>query len=104
MPLLYGKVKLADVVLQNGHLNLTDVNHIKNFDFIFKRKKDTTEKSKVDLSELSYNLINQLLYKIPDDLTLSNFLISFTTTVASFKLLTKTALHQKGATHFNYKC
>ncbi len=97
MPLLYGKVKLADVVLSKRAFEFNRrQNHNKNFDFIFKRKKDTTEKSKVDLSELSYNLINQLLYKIPDDLTLSNFLISFTTDSSSFKLLTKTASIKKG--------
>jgi hypothetical protein len=40
LPLLYGDVKLADVVLENGHLNLIDSNHVKNFDFLFKKKKD----------------------------------------------------------------
>ena len=46
MPLIFGNVKFADVVLDNGHLNLTDINHVKNFDFLFKKKKDTTEKNK----------------------------------------------------------
>jgi len=97
MPLLFGDVKLANVILENGHLNLTDINHIKNFDFLFKRKKDTTESnSKIDLSELSNNLINQLLYKIPDNLTLNNFLVSFTNDSSSFKLLTQTALIKNG--------
>jgi hypothetical protein len=97
LPLLFGNVKLANVVLQNGHLNLTDIKHIKNFDFLFKRKRDTTETgSKVDLSELSSNLINELLYKIPDNLTLNNFLISFTNDSSSFKLLTQTALIKNG--------
>jgi len=96
MPLILGEVKLANVDLQNGHLNLTDINHVKNFDFLFKRKKDTTVKTKVNLSELSYNLINQVLYKIPDDLSLSNFLVSFKNDSGSFKLLTKTAAIKDG--------
>jgi hypothetical protein len=96
MPLILGEVKLADVSLENGHLNLTDINHIKNFDFLFKRKKDTTVKTKVNLSELSYNLINQVLYKIPDDLSVSNFLVSFKNDSSSFKLLTKTATIKDG--------
>ncbi len=96
MPLILGEVKLADVSLENGHLNLTDINHVKNFDFLFKRKKDTTVKTKVNLSELSYNLINQVLYKIPDDLSVSNFLISFKNDSSSFKLLTKTAAIKDG--------
>ena len=96
-PLLYGDIKLENVNLQDGHLNLTDINHIKNFEFLFKKKKDTTENSsKVDLSELSYNLIRQVLYKIPDNLTLNNFLITFKGDSASLKLLTKTALIKNG--------
>lgn len=96
MPLILGEVKLADVSLENGHLNLTDINHVKNFDFLFKRKKDTTIKTKVNLSELSYNLINQVLYKIPDDLSVNNFLVSFKNDSSSFKLLTKTATIKDG--------
>ena len=96
LPLIYGDIKLSDVKLQDGHLNLSDVNHIRNFDFLFKKKKDTTEHSKVDLSELSYNLINQVLYKIPDNLKLNNFLVTFTGDSTSLKLLTKTALIQNG--------
>src|SRR5471030_2838416 len=43
LPLIYGDIKLADVNLQDGHLNLTDIDHIKNFDILLKKKKDTTE-------------------------------------------------------------
>ena len=96
LPLILGEVKLADVNLQQGHLNFTEINHIKNFDFLFKRKKDTTIKSKVDLSELSYNLVNEILYKIPDDLTLNNFLISFKNDSSSFKALAQSALIKNG--------
>jgi hypothetical protein len=97
-PLLFGEVKLAEVLIQDGHLNLTDINHIKNFDFLFRKKKDTTDEgSKVDLSELSNNLINQVLYKIPDNLSVSNFLISFTTDSAGFSMLTQTAVIKNGA-------
>ena len=38
-PLIFGKVKLAEVILENGHLNLTNINGVKNFDFLFKKKK-----------------------------------------------------------------
>ncbi|MBD1393531.1 transglycosylase domain-containing protein [Mucilaginibacter glaciei] len=77
-PLIFGTIKLADVVVENGHINLTSIKGVKNFDFLFKKKKDTTNTgNKVDLSELSNNLINDVLYKIPDNLSLTNFLISF---------------------------
>lgn len=96
MPLILGDVKLAYVNLQQGHLNLTDINHVKNFDFLFKKKRDTTVKTKVDLAELSNNLINQLLYKIPDNLTLNNFLVSLKTDSASFTALAQSALIKSG--------
>ena len=97
LPLILGEVKLADVNLQNAHLNLTDINHVKNFDFIFKKKKDSTEnKSKLDLSVLSNNLINEVLYKIPDNLNLSNFLISFKNDSSSFKVLAESAVIKDG--------
>ncbi|MFI5136452.1 MAG: transglycosylase domain-containing protein [Sphingobacteriales bacterium] len=97
LPLLFGEVKLAEVLLQDAHLNLTDINHIKNFDFLFKKKKDTTDTgTKVDLAELSNNLINQVLYKIPDNLSVSNFLLTFKTDSSNFSMLTQTALINNG--------
>jgi hypothetical protein len=96
-PLLLGEVKLADVVMKNAHLNLTDINHVKNFDFLFKRHLDTTvDAEKTDLSTLSYKLVNEVLYKIPDNLDVSNFLVSLSTDSSSFKMLTKKAVIENG--------
>lgn len=96
LPLIFGNVKLADVELRQGHLNLTDVNHVRNFDFLFKKKKDTTVKSKVNLPELADNLINQVLYKIPDNLRLNNFLVSFKNDSASYTALATKAIIEDG--------
>jgi len=91
-PLLLGNIKLANVDLLNGHLNLTDIKGVKNFDFLFKKKADSTHThTKVDLSELSNNLIKQVLYKIPDNLLVNNFLVSFANDSTRLKLLTQTA-------------
>jgi len=96
LPLILGKVKLSDVSLDDGHLNLTDINHVKNFDFLFKKKKDTTTTIKINLAKLANNFVNQLLYKIPDNLDLKNFLVTFTTDSARLKLLTTTAAIKGG--------
>jgi hypothetical protein len=97
MPLIFGNVKLSDVVLDNGHLNLTDIKGVRNFDFLFKKKKDTTEKkTRADLSELANNLMKQVLYKIPDDLDLKNFLVTFKNDSAGVKLLAQTAVIKDG--------
>ncbi|WP_179412465.1 transglycosylase domain-containing protein [Mucilaginibacter sp. E4BP6] len=97
MPLILGEVKLSDVALENGHLNLTDSNKVKNFDFLFKRKKDTTATtSKTNLADLANNLINQFLYKIPDNLDLKNFLIIFKGDSSRMSLLTTAAAIKNG--------
>ena len=97
LPLVVGNIKLADVVLQDGFIKLTNIKGVKNFDFLFKKKKDTTAThSKVDLSELAGNLINELLYKIPDNLHLNNFTINFKGDSSRINLLTKTALIKDG--------
>ena len=97
MPLILGEVKLSDISLEDGHLNLTDINKVKNFDFLFKKKKDTTETStKLSLADLANNLIKELLYKIPDNLNLKNFIITVTADSSHLKLLTTTAEIKSG--------
>jgi hypothetical protein len=97
MPLIIGDIKLSDVLLQDGFIHLTSIKGVKNFDFLFKKKKDTTSTThKVDLSVLANNLVNELLYKIPDNLTLNNFSISFKDDSNKVKLLAKTAIIKDG--------
>jgi hypothetical protein len=96
-PLIFGNIKLADVILQDGFLNLTSIKGVKNFDFLFKKKKDTVNNgNKVDLADLSNNLINQILYKIPDNLSLHNFAMSFVDDSAKVKLVAQTATIKDG--------
>jgi len=97
MPLLLGEVKLSDVVLQDGFISLVNKNGVKNFDFLFKKKKDSTATdTKADLSNIAHNLINEVLYKIPDNLALNNFRISFKSDSDQLKLLAQTALIKDG--------
>ena len=76
-PLLFGDVKLSEVNLNDGKLNVVMRDTLTNIDFILKRKKkdSTATKSKVDLSELASNLLNQVFYKIPDDMEIKNFMM-----------------------------
>jgi hypothetical protein len=97
LPLILGEVKLADISLEDAHLNLTDINKVKNFDFLFKKKKDSTQtSSKLSLADLANNLIKQFLYKIPDNLNLKNFLLTITADTSHLKLLTTTAEIKSG--------
>ncbi|MBE9584940.1 transglycosylase domain-containing protein [Mucilaginibacter sp. JRF] len=97
MPLILGDVKLADVTLEDGFLSLTNNKGVKNFDFLFRKKKTNTEsKGKVDLADLSYHLINQVLYKVPDNLNLKNFNISYREDTTRMSLLAQTAVIDDG--------
>ncbi len=97
MPLITGDIILSDVTLQDGFLNLVTRKGVRNFDFLFRKKKrDTTSKEKVDLAHLSYNLINEVLYKVPDNLDLSNFNISYTEDTTKVALLAQKALIKDG--------
>lgn len=93
-PLLFGDVKLSEVNLNDGKLNVVMRDTLTNIDFILKRKKkdSTATKSKVDLSELASNLLNQVFYKIPDDMEIKNFMMQLNDNdTASVKFLTTTA-------------
>ncbi|OKS88994.1 biosynthetic peptidoglycan transglycosylase [Mucilaginibacter polytrichastri] len=97
LPLIFGNVKLSDVNLQNGYLNLTSKKGVRNFDFLFKKKRDSTAtKSKVDMAELANNLVNDVLYKIPDNLNLKNFAITFADDSNTVKVVTPTAIIKNG--------
>lgn len=73
-PLIFGDVKLSQIILNTGSINIVFKDSLSNLDFILKRKKkDSTEpKSKIDLGDLAHNLLNQVLYKIPDDMEVKN--------------------------------
>lgn len=93
-PLLFGDVKLSEVAIKDGKLNVVMRDTLTNIDFILKRKKkdSTTTKSKVDLSEIASNLLNQVFYKIPDDMEISNFMMQLNDNDTAFvKFLTTTA-------------
>src|SRR5215217_111989 len=77
-PLIFGNVKLSQVILNNGYVNLVFKDSLSNLDFILKRKKKNNAEpsSKLDLGDLAHNLLNQLLYKIPDDMEVKNLLIA----------------------------
>lgn len=99
-PLIFGNVKLSEIKLNDGRLNVVIKDTLTNLDFILKRKnKDSTNatRSKVDLSDLASNLLNEVLYKIPDDMEIKNFMMQLNDNdTASLKFLTTTATIDNG--------
>jgi hypothetical protein len=93
-PLLFGDVKLAEIGLNTGKVNVVMRDSLTNLDFILKRKKKdkTDKKTKVDLSELAHDLLNEVLNKIPDDMEMKNLLFRLNDNdTASVNLLTTIA-------------
>lgn len=98
-PLIFGDVKLSEMTLNNGKITVVTRDSLTNLDFILKRKKkDSTEnKGKLDLANLAQNLLNQVLYKIPDNMEVKNLLLQFNDNdTAKLDFLTTTATIDDG--------
>lgn len=75
-PLIFGKVKLSEVKLNNGFVSVVLKDSTTNIDFILKRKKKDSNQTngKANLPEIASNILNQVLYKIPDDMDVKNMI------------------------------
>ena len=89
-PLIFGNIKLAELYLDKGSINLIRKDSISNYDFLFRKNKADTVKNsqKIDLAVMANNLLNQMLYKIPDDMDIKDFDIKFRDDTNSFNLYT----------------
>lgn len=99
LPLIFGDVKLSEINLNTGKFNVVFKDSLSNLDFLLKRKKkDSTEKkSKVDLGDLANHLLNQVLYKIPDNMEVKDFLLNVNDNdTAKLSFLTTTATIDDG--------
>lgn len=99
-PLLFGNVKLSEINLNEGKLNIVLKDSLTNLDFILKRKKKdsvTNTSNKTTLSDLANNLVNEVLYKIPDDMVIKNFMMKLNDNdTASLKFYTTSATIDDG--------
>ncbi|HUH17624.1 transglycosylase domain-containing protein [Albibacterium sp.] len=79
-PLLFGNTKIADLGLENAAITFIKKDSISNYDFIF-RKKDSTETTvnnePLNLANVADRMIHQILFKIPDNMKLRNFVVSY---------------------------
>ncbi|MDO8993876.1 MAG: penicillin-binding protein, partial [Daejeonella sp.] len=92
-PLIFGDIKLSEIKLDRGIVNLVKKDSLSNYDFLFRKKKtdESEEKTELDLARLANSLINQLLYKIPDDMDIRDFEIKFRDDSGSVSLFTRSA-------------
>jgi hypothetical protein len=75
-PLLFGKIALSDLTLQDGLIQVLKRDSLSNLDTILKRRKtDSTQTNvpkRVNLANVADNLIDQVLSKIPNNLDIKN--------------------------------
>ncbi|SEM08742.1 AsmA family protein [bacterium A37T11] len=78
-PLIFGEIKLESLDIHEAAITLVKKDSTSNYDFLFRQKKtDSTDaKEKVDLSDLANRMLNNVLYKIPENMTMRNFSISY---------------------------
>lgn len=80
LPLLFGNTKIADLGLENASITFIKKDSTSNYDFIF-RKKDSTQVSTnnepLNLAKVADRVIHQVLFKIPDNMQLRNFVVSY---------------------------
>jgi hypothetical protein len=84
--------------LNKGHISLIKKDSLSNYDFIFRKKSvDSTEvKSELNLSKLANGFINQMLYKIPDDMDIRDFEINFKDDTTELNFYTSNATINDG--------
>ncbi|MFM6953466.1 MAG: transglycosylase domain-containing protein [Sphingobacteriaceae bacterium] len=70
-PLLFGTVKLDELSLNRGFVHLVKRDSLRNYDFLFKKKKDDTADQGLQLGSLANRLLNSMFYKIPEDLSVN---------------------------------
>lgn len=90
LPLLWGDIKLSQLKLERGKLNLVKKDSTANYDFLF-RKKGGSKPSELNLSRMANNLLNQVLYKIPEVMDVQDFDIKFRDPIGTIDFYTTAA-------------
>ncbi|KGE13968.1 glycosyl transferase family 51 [Sphingobacterium deserti] len=80
-PLLFGDVKIGNLSLKNSDVTLIKHDSISNYDFLFKKKENEPAVSNDDREQnyaaLIDGLMKQVFFKIPRDMDLENFELSY---------------------------
>ena len=97
-PLLVGDIKLSGLKVASARVNLVKRDSIRNYDFLFRRKSSdsTKTRSRANYANLANNLLNQILYKIPDDMDVKNFELLITRDDEKMKFYSSSAVIDNG--------
>lgn len=90
-PLIFGHIKIDELSSSNGIVNVVHKDGYRNFDFLFKKKEpsDTVKKdqSGLDLASLADNVLNELLYKVPNNMSIKNYRLNVIDDELNFTVL-----------------
>ena len=105
IPLIFGDVKIAELAIENAHISLIKKDSLSNYDFLFKKDKEELKKDKpaIDLSEIANRLIKQALDKIPDEMNINQFLLTYQSDTTKVSFLTETATIDGGQVNSTIK-
>ena len=78
MPLFLGNIKVSKLQSSDALLNIIHKDGKRNFDFLLKKNTEETKDSldapsTFDLAEFANNIINELLYKVPDEMLIEHY-------------------------------
>ena len=81
-PLFSGKIKIANLNLEDASLTFIKKDNTSNYDFLFRERKASKEdaqkkKEPLNLAKIADRMIHQVLYKIPDNMKLRDFEVSY---------------------------
>ena len=82
LPLIRGKIKLADVHMEEASILFSNKDSIRNYDFVFSADSSAQDArldtmQNLHLGQWAERVLNGILYKIPDNLRLRDFTIAY---------------------------
>lgn len=99
-PLLFGDVKIGQLDLDKGKISFVKRDSISNYDFLFRKKaKDTTTVEKPNernFAEWAQKLAKQIFSKVPDNMRMNDFEISYKDSLLSQRVRVPQAIIDNG--------
>ncbi len=91
LPLFLGHIKIDELKTSNALLNIIHKNGVRNFDFLLKRDTTNIDTTKtdgagIDIASIANNLINKVLYKVPNEMLIENYLLNVVDNDLAFQI------------------
>ncbi len=92
-PLIFGNIRISKFNLNDGRISFIKKDGISNYDFLFKKDstKSKQEKPEIDFADLANKLIHQALDKIPEEMNVNNFEITYQGDTSRISIFTQSA-------------